>query len=177
MKTVFGVYDNVLTLQERIDLFYSFFGDDNCIPSLWIKKEEIVHNQILHKLSLLIEKQIDTTDCAGYEFWTHNLSAPKYHYDKDEALFRKHGVNVFSEGTLVFYLEISNYEANVYDGRYALSTPDVIIAPKENRVVLMGSGILHGSAGVENVRKLVALSPWKEKPTQIDEIIFDKDFK
>jgi hypothetical protein len=75
---------------------------------------------------------------------------------------------------LVYYLEITNYDGNLYNLDMVLSTPDFIVVPKENRCVLMGSGIIHGSSAVNQVRRLLVLSPWKQRPTNINEIVFDE---
>jgi len=174
MNVVTGIYDNVLNFQQRRNLYDMFFLEQSNVPTVWISKEDIQKQPELFSLSQIIDKQIDTSDCTGYEFWTHNLTAPGFHYDRDEHLFREHKVNVFPKCTLVYYLEITNYDGNLYNLDLVLSTPDFIVVPKENRCVLMGPGIIHGSSAVNQVRRLLVLSPWKQKPTNINEIIFNE---
>lgn len=173
MNVVTGIYDNVLDFEERKTLFDLFFSEGKNVPSLWVTKEGIKNQPELEKLSKIIDKQIDTSDCSGYEMWTHNLTAPGFHYDKDEYMFVHHKVNIFPKCTLIYYLEIRNYDGNLHNLEVVLSTPDFIVVPKENRCVLMNSGIIHGSFAKDQVRRLIALSPWKEKPSQINEIIFN----
>lgn len=175
MNFLSSLYDNVLTFQERKRVYDSFFLEEKNIPSSWISKNNIQNHEELFKLSKLIDINLDTSECSGYEFWTHNLTSPGYHYDRDEFLFREKSVNVFPMCTLIYYLEILNYDGNIFNSKITLSTPDFIISPKENRCVIMNSGIIHGSSAINDIRRLLVLSPWKERPSKIDEIVFYKE--
>jgi len=161
------VVDEILNFEERVLLYKSFFSTKECIPSFWVTKEDIINNYPINKILQVAARHFDFSEFSGSEVWTHNLSAPGFHYDKDEDLYQKYGVNVFPLCTIVYYHEISSQGSNLNNFKHALSTQDTSIVPKENRCVIMAPGLIHGSGGVGGIRKLIAISPWIEKPNGI----------
>jgi hypothetical protein len=141
-----------------------FFSSKACIPSFWKEKESLINEHPVSKLLRTSAKYFDFSQFGGAEIWTHNLSAPGFHYDKDESIYQKHGVNVFPLCTIVYYQEISSQGENLNNFKFSLSTQDTSIIPKENRCVIMAPGLIHGSGGISGIRKLIAISPWIEKP-------------
>ena len=164
MNPTLIVIDEVLSFEERILLYTSFFSSKNCIPSFWKEKDDLLNYYPINKLLQISARHFDFNQFSGAEIWTHNLSAPGFHYDKDESLYQKYGVNVFPLCTIVYYQEISSQGENLNNFKYSLSTQDTSVIPKENRCVIMPPGLLHGSGGIGGIRKLIAISPWIEKP-------------
>jgi hypothetical protein len=65
-------------------------------------------------------------------------------------------------------------EVGLSNFKYSLQTPDIMIIPKDNRMVVMAPGILHGTDGRQSTRKLIAFAPWIEPPHSLKkERIYD----
>lgn len=94
-------------------------------------------------------------NCSGYEFWLHNNSRPsKWHIDKDERMKHEKGILSFPLCTMVYYIFLDN----VTDGKLELR--DVIIEPKNNRLIMFPSGIEHYVQPFSGKRVSLVVNPW-----------------
>lgn len=100
----------------------------------------------------------DTSDCVGYEFWTHNNSRPStWHYDKDEKHFKKYNEYKFPICSIVFYLRVENLNG----GRLWLKNTK--IKPKENRLIIFPPGYYHYVEEFTGIRHSILVNPWDYK--------------
>jgi hypothetical protein len=159
-----SIYDDVLSMEERIEVYNRFFCTDSNVNSFWVGREELEEFEPLAKLVNLSLTGFDFSMFNGVEIWTHNLTAPGFHYDLDEKFYTETGLFVLPLCSIIYYVEITSQLTGVDNFKVSLQTPDVMIIPKDNRMVVMSPGILHGARGNPKVRKLIAISPWIKKP-------------
>ena len=158
------IYDDVLSMDERIEVYNRFFSTNSSLNSFWVSRNEIGDFQPLEKLVGISLTGFNFSAFNGVEIWSHNLTAPGFHYDKDERFFAETGLFVLPLCSIIYYVEITSQLIGVDKFKISLQTPDVMIVPKDNRVVVMSPGILHSARGNPNVRKLIVISPWIKKP-------------
>lgn len=164
MKTpLITIYDDVLPLKDRVDIFNKFFSTDSCYK-VWVDKDNISRFKPVAKLVEIASSKFNFLQYSGIEIWTHNLTSPTFHYDNDIHLYTNTGQHSLPICTVIYYVEITMPEVGLGNFKYSLQTPDVMIIPKDNRMVVMAPGILHGTDGTQSTRKLIAFSPWINPP-------------
>ena len=139
----FVILDDVFDNNKLFKL-QSLLEKKNSLPISFFKKEIDSEYKIYVDFLIGIAKDFYNIDgYIGYELWSH--TDPKknleFHYDKDELLYNKKKQNSFPLLSIVFYPKIRNLKG----GRLYLEK-DMIINPKENRLVLFPEGIYHGTS-------------------------------
>ena len=160
----FVVIDDVFD-NKRLFKLQSLLDQKNSLPIRFYYKE--IENEYKIYVDFLIEIAKDFYDInkyIGYELWSH--TDPKknleFHYDKDELLFKKNNQNSFPLISIVFYPKIRNLKG----GRLYLEK-DMIINPKENRLVLFPEGIYHGTSDYNKDGQRISflINLWDKIPT------------
>ena len=158
-----SIYDDVLSMDERVEIYNRFFRTNLNVNSFWVNRDKIRDFQPLEKLVELSLTGFNFSAFSGVEIWSHNLTAPSFHYDLDEKFYTETGLSVLPLCSIIYYVEITSQLTGVDNFKVSLQTPDVMIVPKDNRMVVMSPGILHGARGDPKVIKLIAISPWINK--------------
>ena len=104
----------------------------------------------------------DLSDAVGYEWWTHNntYSEKNWHYDTDQSEGKKLKSPLCS---IIYYPFVAHL-----NGGY-LSTEDVKIKPKTNRMIIMAPEIMHKIETYnieEATRWSFLINPWTYKPEE-----------
>ena len=164
----YTIFDNALPFVDRASLYNNFFSTKWNVRGVWIDKNDIEKINPLYKLMILAGKVFDFSEFSGVEVWTHNLTAVHFHYDKDEYVFETSGQYILPMCSLIYYLDIDLPDLNIENFKDSLHSPDVMIVPKDNRLVIMAPGIIHGSnRGRDGIRRLIGIAPWVNKPESL----------
>jgi hypothetical protein len=118
--------------------------------------------ECLHPLLEEASKHFDFSKCVGYEVW--DQSNPKnleWHYDKDEILFDKEGIQSWPICTIIYYIRVHD----IHGGNLLLED-GTSIEPIQNRLVIFGPGIEHAVEDmftVDGNRDSIIINPWTYK--------------
>ena len=124
----------------------------------WYHKDQI--DKYSTKLIEIIDKYFNTLKVKGYEFWLHNNTRPTegWHYDKDEYSYETNKLLRYPLCSCIFYLEVENLKG----GQLNLEN-EVLITPKENRIVMFNQGIHHYVEDFTGTRFSININPWERK--------------
>jgi len=146
------IVDNFDELQK--DLLKLLDGS-NILPKWYNLDTEHPCKDICLYLISIAQKYYDLSKCNGYEFWLNNNSrSSKWHIDKDERMKHEKGILSYPLCTMVYYIIVDN----VVDGK--LEMRDVIIEPKNNRLIMFPSGIEHYVQPFSGNRASLVVNPW-----------------
>jgi hypothetical protein len=98
-------------------------------------------------------KYFDLSSMVGCERWAHFNTRTDWHYDKDE----KNKELVHPLCSTVFYPIVED----LVGGEFV--TQDCVIKPKQNRLIVFSSTILHKVEPFTGTRLAVAVAPWHYK--------------
>ena len=124
---------------------------------------ETVHRYQKTCLSLIntVSNHYDLSKCDGYEFWIHHNTRPQqWHVDKDERALDEKGILSCPLCSIVYYPLVED----VTGGRLCLLDEDlgtdVVIVPKQNRLIVLPSGQRHYVEPFEGRRVSFIVNPW-----------------
>tara|TARA_B100001996_G_scaffold196885_1_gene150826 strand:- start:1010 stop:1522 length:513 start_codon:yes stop_codon:yes gene_type:complete len=108
-----------------------------------------------------VSNYCDMSKFSGYEFWIHHNTRPQeWHIDKDERALKETGVISCPLCSIVYYPLVED----VTGGRLCLLDEDlgtdVVIVPKQNRLVVLPSGQRHYVEPFEGRRVAFIVNPW-----------------
>ena len=109
----------------------------------------------------LVRNYCDLSTCSGYEFWIHHNTRPQqWHIDKDEKALDEKGIVSCPLCSIVYYPLVED----VTGGRLCLLDEDlgtdVVIVPKQNRLIVLPSGQRHYVEPFEGKRVSFIINPW-----------------
>ena len=110
----------------------------------------------------LVRNYCDLSTCSVYEFWIHHNTRPQqWHIDKDERMMAERGILSCPLCSIVYYPLVENLR----DGRLHLLDEDlkedVIIVPKQNRLIVLSAGQRHFvEPFTRGRRSAFIINPW-----------------
>ncbi len=135
-------------------------GDSNLDLKFYLKDESHCYKYYVDNLIGLACNYFNLKKYIGYELWTrNNIEKVDWHYDKDEWLFNKENKLSFPILSMVFYVSVKNLKG----GRLHISD-DLVVKPKENRLVLFPQGIKHCTSIYTGQRNSFLINPWDKVP-------------
>jgi hypothetical protein len=113
-----------------------------------------------HPLITAASPYYDTSSIRGYETWFHNNTKPLsgFHYDRDEYSYETYNTLRFPLFSLIFYIKVENLEG----GELNVEN-NILITPKENRLVILGPKVKHEVKDFSKTSNRVSLNinPWE----------------
>ena len=112
-------------------------------------------------LTKIVSQYCDLSKFSGYEFWMpHNTRPQQWHIDKDEKALDEKGIVSCPLCSIVYYPLVED----VTGGRLCLLDEDlgtdVVIVPKQNRLIVLPSGQRHYVEPFEGKRVSFIINPW-----------------
>ena len=152
------ILDNVLSKGEMLE--YLFYSEVIGGEGSWVDWNLDV-DRCSWKLVEAAAQYYDLSKIKGFEIWTHNNSRPEgdkdggWHYDKDEHRYALTQRLSFPVCSMVYYAKAKNLR----DGRLLIED-DIMITPKENRLVIFGPGRKHYVQDFQGDRFSININPW-----------------
>jgi hypothetical protein len=111
-----------------------------------------------HPLIKAASPYYDISKIRGFETWFHKNTRPNsgFHYDRDEYAYDVHKTLRCPLFSLIFYLKVENLEG----GELNVEN-NILITPKENRLVILSSHVLHGVNEFTGTRLSLNINPWE----------------
>ena len=150
--------DNVI-LDTEIKLHKD---DEVYYPERWYNLDtEHRYQKTCLSLIKTVSNYYDLSKCDGYEFWIHHNTRPQqWHVDKDERALDEKGILSCPLCSIVYYPLVED----VTGGRLCLLDEDlgtdVVIVPKQNRLIVLPSGQRHYVEPFEGRRVSFIVNPW-----------------
>ncbi len=159
----FVIVDDVFTSDVLLKLQYDL-GKKSLPLSFYKRDDENQFKIYIDNLIKVAKEFYKIEHYIGYEFWSHNDTKTNlyFHYDKDELLAKKENKFSFPLLSIVFYPKIVNLKGGkLYLGK------DLIIKPRENRLVLFPEGVYHGTSNYNKEGKRISflINLWDKLPT------------
>jgi len=152
------VIDDDISMNSVRAFSQNHFNNLPIEPLRWVDKGN--QPQYITELVKVAENYFELPTAVGYEWWTQNNSYPTqaWHYDTDESNKETLKSPLCS---IIYYPFVAHLS-----GGY-LSTEDVKIKPKTNRMIIMAPEIMHRIEPYnieEATRWSFLLNPWAYKP-------------
>lgn len=171
-KDMIVTKDNIFTEEQLAEFRKSINTNNNDIPDDYagdtislkegegnfLKDQEHSNKIICKKLLQTASEYFDLSTLYCYDYWTHFNTRPiEAHIDKDETAYVFKNIDRYPICSIVFYLTVDNCKGGelVFD--------DVIVTPKENRLVLFKPGLMHGVNDFTGSRTSLNINPWATK--------------
>ena len=128
------VLDDVISMDSVRAFSENHFNDMPSEQSRWVDKGK--QPQYITDLIKVAETYFDLSTAVGYEWWTQNNTYPTkaWHYDVDES---NKEILKSPLCSIIYYPFVAHL-----NGGY-LSTEDVKIKPKTNRMIIMAPNTMH----------------------------------
>tara|TARA_R100000084_G_C4616198_1_gene130655 strand:+ start:121 stop:618 length:498 start_codon:yes stop_codon:yes gene_type:complete len=157
MKPVI-VLDNVLNKGEMHE--YLFYSESVGSEGSWVDYSLDI-DSYSWKILDIAGNYYDLSKIKGFEIWTHNNSKPAadenggWHYDKDEYRFGLNKILSFPVCSIIYYAKAHNLR----NGKLLIED-NIMITPKQNRLVIFGPGKKHYVQDFTGDRFSVNINPW-----------------
>ena len=119
----------------------------------------IYHNIINKFMIAATSKGYNFSEYAGYEQWFRNSIKVDSHVDKDEVYFKKEKKYSFPICSIIYYTDIKSLNR----GKLIIENED-FITPKDNKLIILGPGVLHDVENFTGIRESFLINFWKTKP-------------
>ena len=179
------VIDNVLDEHTRNEYIRYINENEDKLKSLDLFVHDsyqtfINENTEIGSIFRIAERYFDLSSAVGYERW-FNIDRKffTWHLDRDERFFSSTGQNKFPICTLIYYpfvdesmeggnllLKINDYgdlagfEHIEFINKLKDNEKDMVIRPRNNRLVIFPPGIYHTVENFAGYRYSIVINPW-----------------